>query len=130
MSDFLEQNVTHPVGRTYYGNTNPRFRFSCIGTVNIATERLHNRKLWSNVTGLDEIDKTIDEMHRRGFTDGEVRIAASWSPLTGTTMQTSVWDTLIELANHDRGWSVFHGSVGGGWHSLILGLDNRDPALC
>jgi hypothetical protein len=42
-------------------------------------------------------------------------------------LHTSIWDTVMNMAGGDPGWSVFTLSIDDGNHSVTLSLDASDP---
>src|SRR5262249_13355322 len=128
MRDFFVTNYGHPDppgGQS--GNTDPRFKFSCIGTLNHAVEALYDRDLWPG-NGAASIDATQDFLTEHGMTLGEASVRYRWNRADQTaTGRTSAWDTIVGLSNHDRGWSVYLVSVAHGFHSATVSFDNRDP---
>jgi RHS repeat-associated protein len=129
LRDFFVANAANPVpaGGTS-GNTDPSKRYSCIGTMNHGIEKLFNKDLWKG-NGKSEVDKTQDHMVSKGKTLGEAKVKYTWDNVNKQAKaKGSDWDTVITLADGDQGWSVYLVSVGGGYHSVTVTLDNRDTA--
>jgi RHS repeat-associated protein len=129
LRDFFVRNAANPApaGGTS-GNTDPTKRYSCIGTMNHGIEKLFDKNLWKG-NGLSEVDKTQDKMISKGKTLGENKVKYTWdSANKEAKTKGSDWDTVINMANGDQGWSVYLVSIAGGYHSVTVTLDNRDTA--
>lgn len=127
LRDFFVNNAANPkpAGGSS-GNTDPNLRYSCIGTVNHGIEKLFDKNLWKG-NGESEVDKTQNKMIKKGKTLGEAKVKYTWdNTAKEATAKTSEWDTVLKLAKGDQGWSVYVVSVGGGFHSVTVTLDNRD----
>ena len=118
MKDYFETNAT---------SSNPK---NCIGAMNHGIKALledENQLMGS------QVDHTMDALRGSGRAGDRVDIEFldSNGRQTGGTLEpielsTSVWDTAIEMAKRDVGWSVFGLSIMDGYHSVTLSLDNTD----
>jgi hypothetical protein len=96
--------------------------------MNHGIEKLFDKDLWTG-NGEKEVDKTQAKMIKKGKTLGEAKVKYTWdNTAKEATAKTSEWDTVINLSKGDQGWSVYVVSIGGGFHSVTVTLDNRDTA--
>jgi RHS repeat-associated protein len=129
LRDFFVNNAANPrpAGGSS-GNTDPDYRYSCIGTMNHGIEKLFDKNLWKG-NGASEVDKTQNKMIKKGKTLGEAKVKYTWdNTAKEPTAKGSDWDTVLKLSKGDQGWSVYIVSIGGGYHSVTVTLDNRDTA--
>jgi len=118
MRDFFIANAT---------SANPQ---SCIATLNQGVRNVLGDQ-GQGVRG--EIQTTMAALQTSGRI-GESRVIEFLDPrgrrTTGarrpTTLSQSIWDTVIDMAGRDVGWSVFGLSLMDGYHSITLTLDNRN----
>ncbi|MEZ4359064.1 MAG: FG-GAP-like repeat-containing protein [Kofleriaceae bacterium] len=129
MKAFFIQNAANPAGAAgTRGNTNPNLRYSCIGTMNHGIEALYDRNLWRG-NGASTVDLTQDALIKKGMTLGSAKVKYTWDNTNkASTAKASEWDTVMSLSKGDQGWSVFLLSLGSGYHSITITLDNRDTA--
>jgi len=104
---------------------------SCIDTLNSGVRTLLNNPQ-QRMGG--EVQSSMARLRRSSHAGPEQIIEFNDSRgrlTTGTrepqALRQSVWNTLIQMAGGDPGWSVFGMSLVDGYHSVVLTLDNNDP---
>lgn len=130
---FFVDNAAKPRNpRGSEGNTDPAYRYSCIGTANHAVDTLLGERVWPRGSGRNgpaTIDRSQNHVVALGRSLGEATVRYGWDVQNAwPKARASEWDTVISLANGDKGWSVYLVSIAGGFHSATVTLDNRDPA--
>jgi hypothetical protein len=105
---------------------------SCIATLNRGVRLLLD--VPTQQVG-SEVQTTMGKLEALGLA-GPARVIefedSSGRVTSGTRepqrLHESVWDTLVQMAGGDPGWSVFGLSLMDGYHSVTLTLDNNDPS--
>jgi|GEM_PF-2393885 len=120
MKKFLETNATceHPK--------------SCIGTMNQALRLLLNNS--SQKVG-SEVHTTMEALRKEGHASAPHVVEflnKSGKKTTGVSrpesLHVSILNALLQINQKENGWSVFGMSLMDGYHSVLLTLDNTDPA--
>ena len=116
-------------------SSHPKCQDSCIVTLNKGKRELHGEEL---KTTNETIEKAMDMYRKHGlagkarmltFVDKKDKDATSGAREPDHLKDNvQVFDVLLDMANHDVGWSVFGLSILDGHHSVTLTLDNNDPS--
>jgi len=129
---FSEDSITR-IGTYFQRNAKAEPQDSCIVALNNAAKLLYDDPMMK--TTPHSIEKTM-ELFAAASRSGQANelwfLDSRGRRNTGSrrpeALQNSVWDTMVQLAVGDAGWSVFTMSVMDGNHSVLLTLDNTDPS--
>ena len=104
----------------------------CINVLRVALGRLYGGMTNLGPTRRNTIDELMPRLRTAGMSTAarEIQFLSSrgnvirrGSGARPARLQTSLWDTVVQMAGNDVGYSVFALSVADGHHSVILGLD-------
>ena len=106
----------------------------CIVILNEAMIELYSNKKLKTTN--ETIEKDMMMFQKQGLVAKKQRIRfldknnkdATSGAREPDHLEDQVFDVLLNMANHDIGWSVFGLSIADGHHAVTLTLDNNDPS--
>ena len=128
------------VGQTYKAEVRPDMSGHCMGAVYKGMEALYSKKIRSDIEAqvrkdsreilkktekdTNNVDRIMETLKQHSMAGEKVPIKYSFSK---KTWDPSVEHTVLGMVSSDHpGWYFFGLSVSGGWHSVILAVDNSE----